>query len=335
MNDLRDQVPAYSLPVYRAAHFSVIEGANLGDPLSFAADLMLDDVYGLTPQADTIEIRVQAATGKAYRIAHSSTQGRPGAVIHLDCTLTLMTPDGKTTDALVLVETDEEGAVSEIYILPFSPLIPRRPYALVGIDSETAPEQLAQRACARFTRGTRITMASGEQRPIETLRLGDRVLTRDAGPQEVRWIGLTTQRATGDFAPICIRKGTLNNTADLVVSPDHRLFIYQRQDHLGAGRSELLVKARHLVNGDSVRVQDGGYVDYFQLLFDAHQIIYAEGISAESMLVDTRTEKAVPPEVAAKLRTKDATIPPRALDVQENLLKRPDVAELLRRASSR
>ena len=80
----------------------------------------------------------------------------------------------------------------------------RTPYALVGIDCETAPEQLAQRACARFTRGTRITMASGEQRPIEDLRPGDRVLTRDAGPQYLRWIGVTTQRATGDFAPICI-----------------------------------------------------------------------------------------------------------------------------------
>lgn len=334
MTDQRNQAPAYSLPVYSAADFTVIEGANLGDPLSHASELMLDDVYSRALGSSPIELAIDPRADARYRIAETSQHGQRGAPVHLDCTLTLMTPDGKTTDALVLVETHVDGTVSQIYMLPFAPIVPRTPYALVGIDTDTAPEQLAQRACARFTRGTRITMASGEQRPIEQIALGDRVLTRDAGPQPVRWIGLTTQRATGDFAPICIRQGALNNTADLFVSPDHRLFIYQRQDRLGAGRSELLVKARHLVNGDTVVVQDGGYVDYFQLLFDSHQIIYAEGISAESMLIDTRTEKAVPPEVAARLKQTEATIPPRALDVQEQLLKRPDAAEILRRASS-
>ena len=92
MTDVSNQVPAYSLPVYRAADFGVIEGANLGDALSFAADLVLDDIYGLRPGAETLELAIQAATGKAYRIATSSPSGRPGAVIHLDCTLTLMTP---------------------------------------------------------------------------------------------------------------------------------------------------------------------------------------------------------------------------------------------------
>tara|TARA_B110000967_G_scaffold63843_1_gene65749 strand:+ start:73 stop:369 length:297 start_codon:yes stop_codon:yes gene_type:complete len=83
----------------------------------------------------------------------------------------------------------------------------------------------------------------------------------------------------------------------LLVSPDHRLFVYQRQDKLGAGRSEVLVKVRHLVNGDSVYRHDGGFVDYFQLLFDKHQIIYAEGIAAESLQIDPRTRAAVPEDV--------------------------------------
>jgi len=118
----------------------------------------------------------------------------------------------------------------------------------------------------------------------------------------------------------------------LIVSPEHRLFIYQRSDQLGAGRSELLVKARHLVNGDSVTVEEGGFVDYFQLLFDAHQIIYAEGIAAESTLLDTRTRPAVPEDIAAKITegTKLTDI-----EAPETLLDRPDAAELLRRASTR
>ena len=72
-----------------------------------------------------------------------------------------------------------------------------------------------------------------------------------------------------------------HNENDLLVSPDHRLFIYQRSDALGAGRHEVLVRARHLVNGDSVLRDSGGFVDYFQILFDAHQIIYAEALRLE------------------------------------------------------
>ena len=101
----------------------------------------------------------------------------------------------------------------------------------------------------------------------------------------------------GEFALIGITKGALQNENDLLVSPDHRLFVYQREDKLGAGRSEVLLKVRHLVNGSTVYQRDGGFVDYFQLLFDDHQIIYAEGIAAESLLIDPRTRTAVPDQV--------------------------------------
>jgi len=56
-------------------------------------------------------------------------------------------------------------------------------------------------------------------------------------------------RAKGDFAPVVIKAGALNNMHDLVVSPEHRLFVYQQQDKLGIGRAETLVRAKHLVNG--------------------------------------------------------------------------------------
>ncbi|WP_457771069.1 Hint domain-containing protein [Phycobium rhodophyticola] len=155
--------------------------------------------------------------------------------------------------------------------------------------------------------------------------------------QEIRWIGQTTQRAVGEFAPVRIAAGALHNEGDLLVSPDHRLFIYQRSDALGAGRSELLIKARHLVNGDSIQFQSGGFVDYFQLLFDRHQIIFAEGIAAETLLADQRTHAALPRDIAARLladRTHDDSSH-HDFEVSGNLLDRPDAAALLRRASTR
>ncbi len=325
--------PAQSLAVLRAQDVCISDGANMGDVLSFGADLMLDDVYTLASGADTQRLTVHTGTSHLI-VAENSALGHAGATIHLDCAITLMPPDGHVTDAIVLVEVDDSGDINAIYLCPLAALTPKTPYALVGVDTDTVREKFAQLACARFTRGTRITMASGAQVPIEDLKVGDRVLTRNDGVQAVGWIGQSTVRAVGDFAPIRIKAGTLNNAHDLIVSPDHRLFIYQRTDQLGAGRSELLVKARHLVNGDSVVIQDGGFVDYFELLFDSHQIIYAEGIAAESMLIDTRTRSALPDEITADL-SQHINEGLSGLDVTETLLDRPDAAELLRRASLR
>jgi hypothetical protein len=205
----------------------------------------------------------------------------------------------------------------------------------VAIDRRGAGAKLAEIACVSFARSTQITMANGLQKRIETLAVGDRVLTRDNGPREIRWIGTQTVRATGAFAPIKIAKGALNNSGDLILSPNHRLFIYQRRDRIHAGRSEVLVRARHLVNGETVVQSDGGFVDYFQLLFDQHEIIYAEGIAAESLLVDTRVRAAIPAEVRNRLAEATGMIDRGArLELDESVIDARVAAELLRRASA-
>ncbi|MGD9293871.1 MAG: Hint domain-containing protein [Roseobacter sp.] len=325
--------PSKTVPVYRADHFRAIYGANEGDGLSFAADLVLDDVYALSPQAQTVSLGL-ARRGDAYVIAAGSQVGREGAQIHLDCAATLMGYGTTVVELLVLVEVDRTGHATDVYLLPLAPLTPKTEYRLVGTDIEGAASKLAQVAAVSFTRGTQITLGCGRQRKVEDLRPGDEVLTRDDGIQRIRWIGHSTQRAIGAFAPILIKAGTLNNINDLLVSPDHRLFVYQRTDRVGAGRAELLVKARHIVNGTTVTRQEGGFVEYFQLVFDTHQIIYAEGIAAESMMVDDTTASLVDGEVLARLKKlpgshRDIS----ELDVHQALLNRPDAVEMLRRAS--
>ncbi|HKK86632.1 MAG TPA: Hint domain-containing protein [Roseovarius sp.] len=330
--------PSQSIPVYQAMDFSVVNGANLGDPISFAAELDQGDTYELHKHAQLERLAVIMDDDGRFTIAENSALGRRGAALHLDCCLTMMAGTGQTTEILILVEVDGAGCVAEVYMLPLAELTPRMGYALVGIDRENARRKFAEVGCVSFSRGTHITMVSGEQRPIEDLAVGDIVLTRDDGPQKVRWIGQSTVRAVGEFAPIRIKAGTLHNENDLLVSPDHRLFIYQRSDALGAGRHELLVRARHLVNGDTVVQEDGGFVDYFQLLFDTHQIIYAEGIAAETLLVDPRTRPALPAELAEKLSKALPGHDNRVrtdYEVTEALLNHPDAAELLKRASTR
>ena len=337
MTEFDSARPAHSVSVYPAEQLRVVGGANLGDALGFADELLLDDIYRLSPAAAPQRLGLAPSSRLPFTIIPGTGIGTPGADLHLDCCLTFMSGDGRTTEGLVLVETDARGDAARVMFLPLGPLAAGQDLALVGINRAVALQKFARVACVSFTRGTLITMASGAQQPVERLRIGDRVLTRDDGAREVRWIGHHTVRAVGAFAPILIRAGTLNNARDLLVSPDHRLFIYQRRDHLGAGRAELLVRARHLVNGNSVVRVSGGFVDYYQMLLDAHQIIYAEGIAAESLLVDTRTRAALPGEVDSALahllplhRRSDHG----ALEVQEALLHRPDAAEVLRRSST-
>ncbi|WP_247743579.1 Hint domain-containing protein [Shimia sp. R10_1] len=333
-------MPSQRLPVYLAEAFSVTDGANLGDALSFAEELVLDDIYTLAGSAKVQSLSLRTDAAGQHFVANTRGLGAKDARVFLDCVATFMPPSGDTIEVLVLVEVDDAGGVVQIYGAALAPLTPKTNYALVGVDRGVAETRLAQLACVSFTSGTHITMATGEQRRVEDLKVGDRVLTRDDGPQELRWIGHSVQRASGEFAPIVITKGTLNNADDLRVSPDHRLFVYQRHDHIGVGRSELLVKARHLVNGETVYAAEGGFVDYYQLMFDTHQIIFAEGISAETMQMDTRTRPAVPKEVTERLQRQAANnstrgAPAAHLEVHESLLDRPDAVELLRRASSK
>ncbi|WP_323779029.1 Hint domain-containing protein [Leisingera sp.] len=331
-----------SVQAYPAERFRVEYGANMGDPLGLLEDLVLDDIYLLNSPVPPQRLGIAAYHDGSFRIAADTALGAPGAALHLDCLLTLMPDSGPNTEILVMVEVDGDGLIDGIYLVPLAPLQAHMPYTLVKAGRKSARRKLAQSACVSFTRGTRITLATGAQRLIEDMRAGDRVLTRDDGIQEVRWVGQSTLRAVGDLAPILIRKGALNNANDLIVSPAHRLMVYQRSDEIGAGAPEILVRARDLVNGHSVVVLDGGFADYFQILFDHHHIIYAEGIAAESTFLDPVTRPVLPEDFwTARPGSPQGSLPAQhksgahGLDVSRSLLDRPDAVGLLKRASLR
>lgn len=104
---------AFSLPALHSDALSVTNGANLGDALSFADELVPDDIYQIAPNAKPTRLSLVAEPGGSYRIAPSTAAGMPGATVHLDCCLTLMSPDGQTTELLVMVEVDNDGDVAE------------------------------------------------------------------------------------------------------------------------------------------------------------------------------------------------------------------------------
>jgi Ca2+-binding RTX toxin-like protein len=132
-----------------------------------------------------------------------------------------------------------------------------------------------------FVRGTRIKTDRGEV-AIEDLSRGDRVLTLDNGYQPIRWIGSTRRLAAGALAPIQISAGVLGNDRDLRVSPQHRMLLRGWQAELMFGELEVLATAKSLVNDGTIRRIEGGEVEYFHMLFDQHEIIFAEGAASES-----------------------------------------------------
>lgn len=320
----------FSFPTYTASELIVHWGANEGDPIGGAQDVVAGDSYRLSRDAQTRALSIWDGPA-GTEVADGSEVGRPGDRVLLEVCHSMMAPDGTFVELLVLTISGDEDTAR--FFLPLAPMATRGEYEIVASEPALAAQRLADIASVSFIAGTRLTMANGRQVPVEELHAGDRLLTRDHGPQEVRWIGQQVQRATGALAPIRIRKGTLNVANDLRLFPHHRMFIWQRSDELGTGRAEVLVKAAHLVNDDTVRREEGGFIESYQILFGAHEIIYAEGVAVESLLVTPQTRAALPDEVETEQNSADRLL---ASDIEvdkEALQSAEDPAERLTRAS--
>ncbi len=295
-------LPGLAAQVFPAGDLRVVAGANQGDGVE-APDLCEPgDIYRLHRGARPLRLMLRPVTGEgqAQTVAEGSEIGAPGEHVSLLALLTMMAPDADKLELLV-IRHDGSG---RHFALPLSPVAPRTDYTLLAVSPPPPDVRLSDMVCVSFARGTMIAMAGGAQKPVEQLAVGDRVLTRDNGPQPVRWLGQATLRAAGSFAPVVISRGTLGNAGDLIVSQHHRIFLYQRGESRVGGTAELLVQAKHLVDGEAVWLREGGFVDYFSLVFDRHEIIYAEGIPCESLLVSEATLNLLPQAFSAEVRAR-------------------------------
>ena len=134
-----------------------------------------------------------------------------------------------------------------------------------------------------FVAGTMIETEAGPRR-VEDLLPGDQVLTADHGLQPLLKLSRKQFPAKGKFAPVLIRAGAMGNTRDLRVSQEHRMVVAGWRAELYVGQSEVLVAAKHLVNGRDIVIETSDAADYVHLLFSSHQIVFSEGIASESYL---------------------------------------------------
>ncbi|MEC9198626.1 MAG: Hint domain-containing protein [Pseudomonadota bacterium] len=132
-----------------------------------------------------------------------------------------------------------------------------------------------------FCKGTLIETSKG-QKPIEKLTTEDYVLTVDHGFQQIRWIGHKRCEAKGALAPIHFAPGTIGNTRPLKLSPQHRVMLEGWQVELVSDDAQALTPAINFVDGTDIRQVEGGHVDYYHIMLDRHEIVFAEGAPAES-----------------------------------------------------
>ncbi|MEX0281463.1 MAG: Hint domain-containing protein [Arenibacterium sp.] len=138
-----------------------------------------------------------------------------------------------------------------------------------------------------FTPGTRIATPHGE-RLVETLEIGDRVITRDNGIQEVCWVGKRQLAGAGlpkHLWPVRIAKGALGNglpERDMMVSPNHRVLISTDKTALYFEESEVLVAAKHLVERDGIETVNVDEVTYIHFMFARHEVVLSDGAWTES-----------------------------------------------------
>ncbi|MDF3414786.1 hypothetical protein HKX54_10005 [Sulfitobacter sp. M57] len=153
---------------------------------------------------------------------------------------------------------------------------------LQGVTADSSGLTRENTGVVCFTAGTNILTQAG-YRPIETLEIGDMVLTEDNGFQPIKWIGQRRVSGNGRLAPIYLEKGVLNGAKrPLLVSPQHRVLLAGYEAELFFGEPEVLIPAKFLVNGTTVRQQYCDAVTYIHIMFEQHEIVYADGQASES-----------------------------------------------------
>ena len=153
-----------------------------------------------------------------------------------------------------------------------------------------------------YTPGTQFMTPDGPV-AVEELQPGDLVCTLDHGPQPVRWVGKArlsgaALAAAPHLVPVRIAAGALGAglpRRDIFVSPQHRMLLRSRIAERMCDAPEVLAAAVHLVGLPGItRAPVRGGVDYIHLMFDRHEVIFAEGAPSESLYLGRMARRGMP-----------------------------------------
>ena len=141
-----------------------------------------------------------------------------------------------------------------------------------------------------FTPGTQIATPLGDI-PVESLKVGDLVVTKDSGIQAVRWVG--HKKVSGArlqsyplFRPVKILKDAFGKglpNRDMHVSPQHRVLLAGADVELNYSKEQALAPAKGLISDHSITIDYSvKEVEYIHILFDKHELVFSDGLLTES-----------------------------------------------------
>lgn len=162
-----------------------------------------------------------------------------------------------------------------------------------------------------FANGTRVSSSSGLT-AVEELKVGDQIPTQDRGLQTIRWIGERKLSASDLTAhpklrPVRIMAGALGAglpERDILVSRQHRMMVSSKIAQRLFGTTEVLIPAIRLTCLPGIFVDTSvETVSYFHMLFDQHEILFAEGAPTESLYTSPLSLAAVGEEAREEILT--------------------------------
>lgn len=223
--------------------------------------------------------------------------------------------DDNNADVLILQVSG--GGLTRYFLIPNDSLgdLPNISSIYLGAYKDAAGSDATLTGFANndvticFTRGVRIKTITGE-RPIESLKTRDLVLTMDNGYQPIRWIGSRlllrdTLQANPALLPVRIAASALGRDLpqrDMLVSRQHRILLRSKIARNMFGCPEVLVAAKDLVFLQGIdEVEDIEQVEYWHFMFDKHQVVYAEGAAAESLFTGPEALRAVGPDAVREI----------------------------------
>ena len=286
-------------------------GALVGTTFGGPGDPLVDHIQSFSPGSTGFGAGNATAYDSNNSVTNDTFRINGGPDQTMDTTVgynaTITYVDGTTATITAVVFQDTAG---RLYLAPEGTANadqaaleskPIQSLTLTSVGNDTAvlgADRVAGTYAVCFTGGTRIRTPGGD-RLIDDLRVGDPVSTLDSGPQPVRWICRRSYGGTGlvlhpALRPVLIRSGVLGAVRDLLVSPQRGLLVTAT----GLGR------ARHLAEEGfpGIRTAHGRRsVTYVHLLFDAHQIIFANGVASESFYPGPMAHRKLEPTAREQL----------------------------------
>jgi hypothetical protein len=142
-----------------------------------------------------------------------------------------------------------------------------------------------------FANGTQICTSGGEA-PVESLGVGDLVVTRDHGLQPIQWLRhdlQPLQDVCEHERPVLIRTGALGPgipSEDLIVSPNHRILVGGSRQLQDLFRTEAFAPAKSLTSLRGIRHMKGKrHITWVHFACDRHEVVTANGCLSESLLL--------------------------------------------------